>query len=1108
MATELGAAYISILPELKSFGPQIREAFGDVGREADRAGADAGNSFGSGFKGTATKVLSAAAAVGIGATFVNGLNQALSQGQETAKLGARLGMSDEGMARAGKIAGDLYAGNFGGSMTEVNDAIGSVMTNVRSLRDASDEDLTHITGLVLNTADVFGQDLGGITNAVSQMMRTGLAGSAEEALDIITKGFQSGVDKSGDYLDTLNEYGTQFRKMGIDGETATGLISQGIKAGARDSDLVADAIKEFSIRAIDGSEATGAAFQAIGLDAKDMSAKIAKGGDSAKGGLQQVLDGLRAIKDPAKREAAAVGLFGTQAEDMGAALGALDLSTAAGQLGKVGGAAQEASDKMSNTPAAKWESFKRELQTGFVDVMSTKVVPFIQDASEKYLPKLTGAFEAVVPALSAIGSVVSDVTGFFSEHAGVTKTLVGVTAALVAVTAIHAGVLAVSAAGGMVQYLKGTKLISAATKVWAAVQWIMNAALTANPIGLVVVAIAALVAAIVIAWKNSETFRAIVIGAWNAIKAAAVAVFVWIKNLISSVWSGIKAGATTAWDAIKGAISAVWSAIVAVVRTYINTVKAIVTRVFSAVKGVVASVWNAIKGAVERAISGVLGAVSGITSVATTVGNAFQSAYDAVVTKVGEVVTYVTGLPGKITTALGDLGTLLFSAGADIINGLWDGLKSVWDDVTSWFSGITDMIPDIKGPPKRDATLLQPAGKLVMGGFLSGLKGGYTEVEKFLRAVTKKLGPKGADLAKSMLTTLRDGFDGGLKGAQKSIATFTAGIRKLVARRYSGQSKSVIASHTKAVLKGLQDEFAQLKKNAKLREQTQKAQAAALEKYNTMVEFQNSATETNRGELDLGSLGQESEGNDFGFGKGAAPITFASVRNLVGGLASRMKTFAQKLGALAKKGIPTGLIQEVAALGSEKGIAVANALLSGSATDVKNLKIEWYGFQVATSDAAKALTTSMYGIGVDAQGGIVQGLNSKLVNLDKAAVKFASRLAKALKKALDIHSPSRFLRKEIGVPAGQGPAVGIIDGLDMMQDEVDRRFQEIVSPMSLPDIEVGSALAATGSSGNGGFIDYDLLADAMSRRPNVLTMSDRTAAQVVVRGQAERGELE
>lgn len=79
---------------------------------------------------------------------------------------------------------------------------------------------------------------------------------------------------------------------------------------------------------------------------------------------------------------------------------------------------------------------------------------------------------------------------------------------------------------------------AAVTKAAAAAQWLLNAALSANPIGLVVIAIAGLVAALVVAYKKSETFRNIVNAAWGAIKKAAVAVFGFVANYIKA-WVGI-----------------------------------------------------------------------------------------------------------------------------------------------------------------------------------------------------------------------------------------------------------------------------------------------------------------------------------------------------------------------------------------------------------------------------------------------------------------------------------------------------------------------------------------------------------------------------------------
>jgi hypothetical protein len=81
------------------------------------------------------------------------------------------------------------------------------------------------------------------------------------------------------------------------------------------------------------------------------------------------------------------------------------------------------------------------------------------------------------------------------------------------------------------------KVAALGAKVWAAGQWVLNAALDANPIGLVVLAIAALVAIFVVAWKHSETFRNIVIGTWNGIKKVAESVGGWFVN---TLWPWIK----------------------------------------------------------------------------------------------------------------------------------------------------------------------------------------------------------------------------------------------------------------------------------------------------------------------------------------------------------------------------------------------------------------------------------------------------------------------------------------------------------------------------------------------------------------------------------------
>lgn len=334
---------------------------------------------------------------GVGLALVAGLAAAINMEGPRAKLTAQLDLTTTESARLGGVAGKLFAANYGAGLEDVTGAIRLVVQNIDGMRDASAEDLQSITGQVMSLASAFDQDLGATTRAVGQMMRTGMAKDAQEALDIIAKGFTSGADKSEDFLDTLNEYGTQFRKLGIDGKDATGLISQGLKAGARDADIVADAFKEFSIRAVDGSKLTATSLAALGISADDLSARVSQGGAVARAATDQVMDALRAIPEGAGKAAIAVGLFGTQSEDLGRALNALDLSTAADQLGDVEGAAGRVDAAMGSTAAGGITSLGRGLMV-LADQLGQALLPVIR-------PVITGLAMLLAGAGDLLGMV-------------------------------------------------------------------------------------------------------------------------------------------------------------------------------------------------------------------------------------------------------------------------------------------------------------------------------------------------------------------------------------------------------------------------------------------------------------------------------------------------------------------------------------------------------------------------------------------------------------------------------------------------------------------------------------------------------------------------------
>lgn len=340
------------------------------------------------------------ALVGLG-KLKEALDASTRRNKAAALAGAQgLGVDPERLKEIGKLAGSIYGDNFAASIEDATTAVRDVWRAGLLPEDAGEDDIRFVTEKIITLADIAEDETGRVSNAIGQMLKTGMAKNAHEAMDIVTRGFQEGVDKSGDFLDTLNEYGTQFRKFGMDGAQATGLLVQGIRAGARDADIVADAIKEFSIRAIDGSELTKKAFKDLGLNAKQMATDIAAGGPKANAALDTTLDRLRAVKDPVKQAELAVALFGTQAEDLGKALFALDPSQAVKRLGEVEGATFAAGEAMASavpwteTLGRKWEELKANIGDKLQPVME-KLGKKFNEYSEKIMPKLKEALQFI-----------------------------------------------------------------------------------------------------------------------------------------------------------------------------------------------------------------------------------------------------------------------------------------------------------------------------------------------------------------------------------------------------------------------------------------------------------------------------------------------------------------------------------------------------------------------------------------------------------------------------------------------------------------------------------------------------------------------------------------
>lgn len=225
------------------------------------------------------------------------------------------------------------------------------------------------------------------------------------------------------------------------------------------------------------------------------------------------------------------------------------------------------------------------------------------------------------------------------------------------------GQMAAWAAGIVVQgaIALGSMIATAASYI---VQWVIMAAgamasaivmaaawfVALGPVGWVIALVVGLVALIIANWDT--------VVAWT-----------------TAAWSAVSAALGAAWEWIKGAVSAALDFLVGLFLNF--TGPGLIIKHWDTIKAAIGAAWEWIKGVVAQGVQWVLDRIAWFAELGGRVGAWFMSVKDAAVAKLTELLAWVTGLPGRILSALGSLGTLLWNAGMDIISGLWSGIQSM-----------------------------------------------------------------------------------------------------------------------------------------------------------------------------------------------------------------------------------------------------------------------------------------------------------------------------------------------------------------------------------------------------------------------------------------------
>lgn len=331
---------------------------------------------------------------------------------------------------------------------------------------------------------------------------------------------------------------------------------------------------------------------------------------------------------------------------------------------------------------------------------------------ESSVGKLKGSFEGlkntITDTFSNIGPMLKDFCeGGISTFCDALSTAMDLASGAISVIEALSPVIG-AVAGAIITYKGAVLLWNAAETaknvvmgISTAAQWALNVAMTANPIGIVIVAIGALVGAFIVLWNKSEGFRNFWINLWEKVKA-----------IVTSAWEGIKAG----FEKIKNGISAVKEK----VSTMWNGVKEKTSELWGGVKNVVSEKLNNIKSTYDAHGRGLKGATFAAIE---GVKEYYRTGYDAINQltggKLGEVVNAVGEkmevVKGKFSEAFGNVKNTVMTIFENIKNGITEKISAAVNKVKEIFGSIADKVSEVWGKIKG----IIKAPKIVQKGTVS-----------------------------------------------------------------------------------------------------------------------------------------------------------------------------------------------------------------------------------------------------------------------------------------------------------------------------------------------------------------------------------------------------
>lgn len=401
--SRIAEVYVQVVPEIGNLTPgltgQINQAVQSPAMAQSTA--QAGNAIGQNVGNTAgttagttmgRQMMAGLAAAGLGAFLQGQIAKVLDNGEIESSIKGQLALDEKQLEQVAAASKELYTGNYAESYGEAAEVMKTVVGSVTDARNMSKEQLTLLGRDFSNMTSEFELDAQTMAQALNNMVGTGFSADNTQAMSDMLAAYQSfGKAGGADFIDTMAEFSADFANIGVEGPQAIALISEAMRAGVKDTDVLGDMFQEFVLKMNDGTAAE--VMPALGLDPESLRAEINKGGDAATEAFLEIVNKLQEID--------------------------ADTATWAGIMGPKG---EEYASQMMNMD---WSAVFRPLEAGVGDLDKfDEDLTSIQDVLISLKNTIEVAFtDTLEPIIKKLAPQIKGLAGFFADNEEAAKAL-------------------------------------------------------------------------------------------------------------------------------------------------------------------------------------------------------------------------------------------------------------------------------------------------------------------------------------------------------------------------------------------------------------------------------------------------------------------------------------------------------------------------------------------------------------------------------------------------------------------------------------------------------------------------------------------------------------